>query len=442
MYNNIENKFLFDNTNVGFTFQFFSPLSNDKISRKLAKYLGKNVIPLDNKSKIKFVDEAIYVSPDFEGGHRMKRIDTDLMPYHKAIHTMLKCMNFINENGFTSSRSNMNIKVSVNEMDLNLKYKLENLNKFKYILNIDESRIFKMWPESSSEKQKIHQSKAIFIFPKELYSSRLTGSLLEKANPMEYNFPRSSNFGTDFSNLMDGYVSVKYAGGKGYQKKKKETVELINYTAEHVYNTLTNNFSFDLNEKRKIQRLLERYQKIIDSTKSYEVFKHSFPEIPLFVDLKNHSFLVESNYQMIRNKLFELISCCEMNKAIINYDTARKRVQVKDARIKKGFSLSGIDFFNCHIEADLEDCLFEQCVIRNSSIKESMLYSNNDIKYSKIFDCKYGGYLNEIKSSSIYSNLDDIINADLYNCVVFDGNFSKESSIDEKTELINKSRNN
>tara|TARA_B100000963_G_scaffold176268_1_gene153312 strand:+ start:15215 stop:16543 length:1329 start_codon:yes stop_codon:yes gene_type:complete len=442
VYNNIENKFLFDNTNVGFTFQFFTPLSKEKISLKLSKYLGKNVIPLEKSSNVKFVDEAIYVSPDFEGGHRMNRIDIDLMPYHEAIHTMLKCMNFINENGFTNSRSNLNIKISLNEMDLGLKNKLETLNKFKYILNINEKNIFEMWPESSSEKQKIHQSKAMFIYPKKLYSSRLTGNLLERANPMEYNFPRSSNFGTDFSNIENGYISIKYAGGKNYQKKKKESVELINYTCKHLYETLKNNFSFDLDEKRKIQKILEKYQSTIDNTKSYDIFKHSYPDIQILVDLKKHSFLIESNYKTIRNKLFELISCCEMNKAIINFDTARKRIQVKDAKIKKGFSLTNMDFFNCNIEADLEDCLFEQCIIRNSNIKDSNLHSNNDIKYSKIFDCVYGGYLNEIKSSSIYSDLDKVINADLYNCIVFNGNFSQESKIDSKTELINKSRNN
>lgn len=442
MYNNIEDKFLYDNTNVGFSFQFFSPLSREKIASKLAKYLGKNVIPVSSKKKIKFVDEAIFVSPDFEGGQKMSRIDTDLMPYHKAIHTMLKCMNFINENGFTNGRSNMGIKVSVNEMDLGLKYKLENVNKFKYILNLNENQIFKWWPNQSSDKQKLHQSKAIFVYPKEMYASRLTGSLLERANPREYIFPESVNFGTDFSHITEGYINLRYAGGKNYQKKKQETIDLVNYTARHIYETLTDNFSFNVDEKRKIQKLLERYQSIIESTKSYDIFKHAYPDIELLVDLKRHSFLIESNYQAIRNKLFELISCCEMEKAIINYDTVRKRVQVKDARLKKGFSLSGIDFFNCYMEVDANDCLFEQCKIRNSNIKNSMLYSNNDIKYSNIDQCKYGGYLNEIRSSSIHSNQNDIINADLHNCIVFDGNFSQESTIDEKTELINLSGNN
>lgn len=437
MYNKIENKFLFENTNVGFSFQFFSPLNRKKIASKLSKYLGKTVIPTNNKKNIRFVDESVYISPDFSGGHRMNRIDTDLMPYGMAIHTMLKCMNFINENGFTNSRSNMNIKISLNEMDLGIKYKLENLNKFKYILNLNETSIFKMWPAVSSEKQKIHQSKSMFIYPKELYSSRISGAILEKANSVDYNFPESSHFGTNFSKLKDGYISIKYAGGKNYQKKKDETIELINYVSKHLYETLSNNSSFDSSEKRKIDKILEKYQGIIESTRTYEIFKHSYPDIHLYVDLASHKYLIESNYTTIRNKLFELISCCEMEKAVINFDTVRNRVQVKEARIKKGFSLNGMDFFECYIEGDITDCLFENCKIRNSNIKDSMIYSNNDIKYSNLSNSKYGGYLNEIRSSYIDSNPDNLINANLANCIVLNGNFSQESKIDDATELIN-----
>jgi hypothetical protein len=183
--------------------------------------------------------------------------------------------------------------------------------------------------------------------------------------------------------------------------------------------------------------MLEKYQRVIDSTKTYEIFKHSYPDIHLYVDLTNHKFLIESNYIAIRNKLFELITCCEMEKAVINFDTARKRVQVKEARIKKGFSLNNMDFFECYIEGDIKDCLFENCKIRNSNLQDNMIYSNNDIKYSNLANCKYGGFLNEIKSSYIVSNPNDIINANLSNCIVLNGNFSQESKIDKYTELIN-----
>ena len=125
-----------------------------------------------------------------------------------------------------------------------------------------------------------------------------------------------------------------------------------------------------------------------------------------------------------------------MNKGVVNFDTERKRIQVKDARIKKGFSLNDMDFFNCYIEADVNNCLFEQCQIRNSNLKDSVLYSNNDVKYSKLSHCVYGGYLNEIKSSSIHSSYEMIINADLTNCIVFDGNVSQSRSIFESLEYI------
>lgn len=437
MYDNIDNKFLYDNTNIGFSFQFFSPLSRKKLASKLSKYLGKNVIPLKNSKNIKFVDETVYISPDFSGGFKMNRIDTDLIPYHEAVHVMLKCMNFIDDNGFTNSRSNMNIKLSLNEMDLNLKYELENLNIFKYVLMLNENKIFKWWPATASEKEKIHQSKAIFIYPKTLYSHRLTSSLLERINPLEYNFPKSSHFGTDFSKLINGYISIRYAGGKGYQNKKNEAIDLINYVSKHTYDTLKNNWSYDTDEKRKISKVLEKYQHTIDSTKSYEIFKHSYPDISILVNLNNLTYLIESNYTIIRNKLFQLIACCEMKDAIINYDTKRQRVQVKGAKIKKGFSLSEMDFFDCYVEADTTDCLFEQCKIRNSNLDNCVLHSNNDVKYSKVIDCQYTGHLNEIRSSYINGNPKYLINAELTNCVVIDGNFSRDSKVDDKTELIN-----
>ena len=126
-----------------------------------------------------------------------------------------------------------------------------------------------------------------------------------------------------------------------------------------------------------------------------------------------------------------------MKKAIINFDTVRNKVQVKEATIKKGFSLNNMDFFDCNIEGDIKDCLFENCKIRNSNMQDSTIYSNNDIKYSNLSNCKYGGFLNEIRSSYIDSNPDNIINANLSNCIVLNGNFSQESKIDKHTELIN-----
>jgi hypothetical protein len=438
MYNSINNKFIYDNANVGFSFQYYSPLDRERFAKKLSKYLGKDVMVKESDNDLKFVDDIIYITPEYSGGFKMNKIDTGLMPYNEAIHVMLKCMNFINENGFTDKRTNMNIKLSLNESDLDLKYNLENINTFKYVLTLNENKIFDMWPSTGSEKQKIYQNRAIFIYPKMLYNSNLTTSLLEKMNPLEYKFPRSSYFGSDFSKVDDGYLLLKYAGGKNYQKKMDEAVELINYISEHLYKTLKNNWNYSLDEKRKVQRLLEDYKRVISSTKIYESFVHEYPDIELYVDLKRDKFLIEANYPQFRDKLFELIACCDMKNAIVNYDTNRKRLQIKEATIKKGFSLNDVDFFESRIEADVENCLFENCIIRNSNVNECEVLSNNDVKYSKVIECTYSGENNSIKSSYLSNSKELLINADLVNCIVENGNFTPSSSIDDKTELLNR----
>lgn len=437
MYNSIDNKHIYDNTNIGFSFQYYSPLKRDKFARKLSGYLGKTVIVKESSDDLSFTDGTIYITPEHSGGFKMSKIDTGLMPYNEAIHIMLKCMNFMNENAVTDKRTNMNIKLSLNETDLDLKYGLESINTFKYVLTLNENKIFDLWPSTGSEKQKIYQNRAIFIYPKMLYTSTLTTSLLEKMNPLEYKFPRSSYFGSDFSKVDDGYVLLKYAGGKNYPKKTDEAVELINLIAEHLYNTLNNNWSYTADERRKVQRLLEDYKKVVSSTKVYENFVNEYPDIELYIDLRRDKHMIESNYPQFRDKLFELIACCDMKKAIVNYDTHRRRLQVKGTTIKKGFSLSDIDFFESRIEADVEHCLFENCIIRNSNVSECELLSNNDVKYSRVVECLYSGQNNDIKSSYLNNPDNDLINADLINCIVENGNFTPSSTVDEKTELLN-----
>ena len=43
MYTDINKRNLFENVNLGFEFEFFSPTSRKELSEKLTKYLGKKV---------------------------------------------------------------------------------------------------------------------------------------------------------------------------------------------------------------------------------------------------------------------------------------------------------------------------------------------------------------------------------------------------------------
>jgi len=127
-----------------------------------------------------------------------------------------------------------------------------------------------------------------------------------------------------------------------------------------------------------------------------------------------------------------------ITEAVINYDTRRKVVQIKDAILKKSILVEGVEFYQSSIEADAKNCLFEGCTIRNSKLNECTIFSNNSIKNSKIIDCDYLGGANEISSSYLDNSEKKVINAELKECLVNRGKFSMSSSIDKKTKVLTK----
>jgi hypothetical protein len=257
-------------------------------------------------------------------------------------------------------------------------------------------------------------------------------------SPVEFNFPTSDFFANDFSELGHGNLIVKYIGGKDYTKKRKESVNTINLIIEHLYNTLSNNWKYSDTEKRKISKIVESYRGAILNTKNYLNFKSKYENIDLYVDLNNNKFLIDSHYTKIREKIFKLIVGGEITEAIINYDTERGAIQIKNAKINKSILIENIEFYSCIIEADAKNCLFNNCDIVNSKICESTIHSNNIIKNSKVIDCLYSGGITEIKSSFIDNGNRKIINANLSECLVYSGIFSAQSTIDKNTKIIKK----
>ena len=87
----------------------------------------------------------------------------------------------------------------------------------------------------------------------------------------------------------------------------------------------------------------------------------------------------------------------------VNYDTNRKVLQIKGAELKRSILLEGVEFYDCTIEGDVKNCLFENCIIRNSKLEDCTIYSNNMIKFSKIIDCDYLGESNSSTGLKKYS---------------------------------------
>ena len=230
----------------------------------------------------------------------MNELITGVMPYNEAIHVMFKVFNFIAEHGFTSERTVIHINISLNEDALELKSKLQTLNVFKYILNLDEAKIFEMWPSAKSRTQRIYKNSVLNIYPKTKFIAEKSLLYSGPANPSNFNLPHSKYFGLNFTKLSNNYLEVRYAGGEGYQNKRKESVDLINYIAESIYSVLQTNNEYSVNETRKINDILKVHTDLINSVKTFEGFKRSYPELELYIDLRDDPRIVEANYANVK----------------------------------------------------------------------------------------------------------------------------------------------
>jgi hypothetical protein len=439
MFKSLDKKSIYDNTQISFCFEFFSPMRKMDAAAKISRALGKKVKWFSEiSSDFKPTNETFKLAPTYSNGYKEMQLSTGLMPYQEAMHMYLKVSNIVEAIGFTTERCRVQTAIRLNEKALELSTGLSKLNKLKYLISIDEKRLFELWPQPKNENRLIYQNHLQYVQPRRIYDMVLTESVIERGNAIDLNFPESDFFATNFSEINKGTLIVNYISGKDYTKKKKEAVETLNIVIEHAYQTLIDNYNYSNQEKIKISEMVGDFRRAIDSTRNLRGFKSAFPEISLFVDLNQAPHLLEANYPQIREKLFKLIIGGGITEATINYDTNRNHIQIKDAELKRSILLEGVEFFNCTIEGDIKNCLFENCIVKNSKLEGCTIYSNNMVTFSKLIDCDYLGESNEIRSSFLDNPDTKMINADLTECLVNRGKLTLSSEVDNSTKIINR----
>lgn len=436
MYNDLSKSHIFENVKLGFEFEFFSPIDRAQLAKIFEEALGRPVLPSDQyKSSIPVSESQFKLEADFSGGFKMHELVTAPLPYSEAVNVLFRAMNIIAENGFTTDRCGLHINLSIDEKAAGLKTTIENLNTLKFILNLDESLIYQLWPNALNKTQKPYKGSVNFIYPKNKFIAE--ASLSYKPDPTQFKIPQSKYFGLNFSKLIEGYLEVRYAGGKDYQTKKSEAVQLINYLTELVYETLANNSEYSLTEKQQIAKILEKQKAILLSLKSPQSFRTSHPNINLFVDLYSDMRVIEANFANLKDHLFDLIAFGNIKSGVVNYDTQTRRIQLKDAKIKEGFGIEGIDLFNCIIEGEVSNSMLYGCKVKSSLIKESLIYTNNEIRHSLLKNCSFQrDGVNLIAGSYLDIKPEHPIFAELRECIVRSGTLSYNSIADSKTEFI------
>lgn len=435
MYTDLNMRPIFDNVSMGFSFEFFSPLSKKQLASKLSAATRKKIVYSYMYPKSDSVAEnTVKLYPNFFGGFKMNKIKTAIMPYSESIQTALNIMNFIDEYGHTNYKCRMDMDIQMDSEKLEID-KVSRINVLKLMLNIDEGSILEYWNRDNPERA--YKNSISYIYPKNVFLSEIDSTIIEKLSRYEFRFPKSKYFGLDLDRISENLINVRYVSGKHYQKKKDKVVSLVNDIVEKVYYTLKYNNEFSDSENTKMVRTMKEQRNVIMSLKTYENFKINYPDINIYVDLKqNDEYLKSIKYNDIKQKIFELMVYGGIDRGEINFDSDRGAIQIKNTRVKNGFFLEGVEFYDSYIEGDIKNCKFYMCEIRNSKLDDCTFFNSNNIKYSYINECAFHGVDNKIRGSYVKNSPELLIEADIQSSVIRSGTLSSNAVVDADTEIL------
>lgn len=434
MYTDLSKKPIYDNTRIAFSADFFSPLKRERIASKMSNALRKRVVYSD-KYKTRANAGSMKLYPNFFGGHKMNTIESDAMPYNEGVNTLLMTLNAIDEMGFTTRKCKMKIRVWHDAGNMG-GAQMEHLNVTRFMLNLNESNILSFWKKFDSEK--VWRSSLKYVYPKNVFMTDFGPALLENAAATSLKYPVSKFFGVGFDNIKNGYVELRYVSGQNYQRRKPQIIDLINGVVENVHDALMPREYTD-QEYAKMSAIFAEQRDIVESMKTYESFKAKYPLITLYVDLNGNSEVLTQRFQDMREKLFDLVVYGNIKGGMINLDTARGRMQVRESYLHNGFSISDVDFFDCKLEGDFTGCGFQSCTVFSSVLRQSHLYNTNNVKNSAMFECSFIGSGNELHGAYVDNGVDKPIEADIHRSVIRRGVVTMNSVVDGETELIDAS---
>jgi hypothetical protein len=437
MFKSLDDKNIYESTKLSFNFDFFSPLNRKEAASKLAKALGVKIMWSNKLSKAyESNNSGFKLVPTYSKGYKELSFSTGFLPYHEAIHVFLKTMNVIDEMGVTNDRCGVKTSIIMNERSLGISTGMDKLNRLKYLIGLDEKQIFEWWPQADTESKLVYQGQVSHIKIKKAYDTLMSTSLLERLDPHHLALVESDFFGNDFSKINEKILSINYIGGKNYTKKKREAVDTINLVIGRIYETLKNGGNYSDSEKRKIEDITESMKSALSKTRTFTSFKSAYPDAVISINLKKDEQTNESEYVHLREKLFEFALAGGIEEAFFNWDSVRKKFQVKGAKFKNNLMVEGAEFFDCTLEGELKNCLVDSSIIRNSKLTECAINTNNMIKFSKLFDCEYLGGANEISLSFLENSENKPILADLRECLIYKGTLSLQATVDSSTKIV------
>ena len=414
------------NSKIGYEFEFYSNYSVEDTAEKLARYLGKKISVFDEShSDFKVTPDHYKIEKDYSGGKKLMELVTASLPYQEARVTLIKVLKWIKENGYTNSRCGMHFNISFNDEKMGSSF-LTSMNRLKFILDFDEDKIFKDYPDRQNS---VYAKSIKFVIP----ADKLSLETAKNVTQGDFIFPTEKYYGVNFLKLEKNYLEFRYLGGEDYEKKTDKLLATQDFFIESLYKSASRP-KFDSEDKKKLTKILDKHRDAIEAYRSFKLFKENFPDIGILVNMDTDDRNINSFWSKIREKIFELLTEGTLKKGIINYDSNTGKIQVKDADLKGAFKLEEIDIVDCtNVRGIVNKCDVFGTTLEGAEIYESNLFDRCKTMNCKLKDC----YVNTSSTieDSYFCGKNGVMNGTMKNGIFREGKITDLSKFDG-TEVV------
>jgi len=362
---------------MGVEFEFYSNFDLEATQKSLAKLLDRK-IRLEDKAHSEFQPSAeeFKMEPDMSGGKGLIELVTGPIPYRNARIMVIKMLNWISENGYTNDRASIHINLSFDKKYLEDPALISKMNVLKFILDFDEQRIYKFFPN----REKSAYAKSIkWVMPK-WEAFHFDPNQVASNN---FKFADTKYYGINFSKKEKNYLEFRYLGGADYEKKTDNILYLTESFLLQMWNSC-NDPRFTGENKIELQRILNKNKPVMDMLKDYSKVSENWPNIQILVDLQDNPTIIRVQWERFKNRVMDLIVNGSMTAGIINYDSDYGAVQVKDGKFPTVYLLENFEFIDCELAGNLTNCSFYNCDITGSAVMWGSLYRSTKVKDSKV----------------------------------------------------------
>lgn len=424
---------------TGLEFEFYSNLKDVvETARSIAKYLGKRVVvpmalgditkpkPLYH-SPVNPTDKIFKLEPDYSGGKKMCELVTGPMAYTEGRNIIIKMLEWISNNGYTSERCSIHANISIDGISLPTLSSIENMNVLKFILSFDESKVYSVFP---NREESVYSRSIKEIRPNK--SSLFMSKDCSVYNTQTFRIPDEKYYGVNFLKREKGYLEYRYMGGADYEKKPKKILDLIQYYILHLHSVL-NFVKYEDSEMREFKKMVETQNKISEGFVKYANFKKICPDIKVTYDMNDNDDILEGVWTNLRDTLYEIIMTGSMKKGEFNYDSEVGRFQLKDTKLKN-CRVADIEFINCEIEGVLERCAFFGCKLKNSRFMFCNFSKDNIVDFSKIQESPL--HVSNTCNDCFIENKSNTINCEINRGVIRNGEIGQLAKVSKETMIV------